>query len=174
MSLLLGFLSRDRNWVSACDHFLVVGQLAWPAIVRILIPIIIRLWPAVPEIPVIARLLVIFQLHPSTDAELERALAYNYKRKPKQHGPDKDTGVVKLDDAIKCVEQKIGDGNISRKGIIALAKLLFNPVEKTSPIGDSIIECLRESALRQDTPRVYSRSVRGFRRPAKGHGHGRI
>jgi hypothetical protein len=122
--------------------------------------------------PIVGRIIPLFNVKPSTDEDLARALNREFKRKPDKSINDA-SHVVKLDDAIKCVEKTISDGKLQSAGMLTLAKMLLDQSTGGSPIGDAIIACLRESVLRQDTVRTGSKVVRNPR-PAVGHGHGRF
>lgn len=143
-----------------------------PLPIEIVLPAIIRLFPQlVKNAPVVGKIVPLIDVKASQDEELARALKRNYKR-PKKANFNDEIYVIKLEDAIDCVEKAIGDGKLQTAGMITLAKMLFDQRTGGSPIGDKIITCLRENVLRQDTPRVI-KEFRGYHRPAKGHGKGR-
>jgi hypothetical protein len=140
--------------------------------IEILLPFIIRLFPQLVRAPIVGRIIPLFKVDPSTDADLARALQRDFKRKPDSRIND-NVHVIKLSDAISCVEKTISDGKLQSAGVITLAKMLLDQRTGGSPIGDAIIACLRENVLRQDTVRSGSKVIKSPR-PAKGHGHGRI
>jgi len=141
-------------------------------IIEILLPLIVRLFPSLVRLPVVGRIIPLFNVRPSTDEDLARALDREYKRPRRSQGSD-NTNVIKLDDAITVVEEVLGDGKLKAAGLLALAKELLDQSTGKSPIGDKIIEGLRENVLRQDTPRTTQPPKQKYHRPAEGHGEGR-
>jgi hypothetical protein len=139
---------------------------------EILLPIILRLFPALVRAPIVGRIIPLFNVKQSTDEDLARALARKYKR-PERKGFNDDVHVIKVSDAIDCVENVIGDGKVQAAGILVLAKMLFNQSTGGSPIGDKIIECLRDNCLSQESDRTTAKPKQRYHRPSLGHGEGR-
>lgn len=141
-------------------------------IIEILLPLIVRLFPQIARAPVLGKIIPLFNVKGATDEDLARALNREYKR-PQRRGFNDEIYVVKLEDAITCVEKTLSDGKLKSAGLITLAKQLLDPSTGKSPIGDAIIACLRESVLRQDRPRTTEPPRQKYHRPATGHGKGR-
>jgi len=144
-------------------------------IIRIL-PAILKLFPQLAKIPLIrGRLIPLNNIAPETDLDAARKLNRRFKRKPKE-GPADSSMVIIVDEAIKCVEDA-GNNNggviweVIKKGA---QQLILGGGEEnvTEQLLNPIVECIRENALRQDTPRIGHKVV-NQPRPAKGHGHGR-
>ena len=142
-----------------------------PQLIRLLIPILLRLFPVLPEIPVIGRIIVLFGIHPEPEEDLAAKLSRNFRRKQRP-GFNDNSRVVKVEEAIRCVESVIGNGKLQALGMIRLARMLLDQSTGGSPIGDAIIDCIRNHALPQSSKRVAS-SKRRYHRPSRGHGHGR-
>jgi hypothetical protein len=85
-----------------------------------------------------------------------------------------NSSVIKVSEAIKCVEEAMKDGKLLIAVIKGLVNALISKNFEGAPriLLDTIVTCIREHALRQDTPRVFSKTFR-YHRPSKGHGHGR-
>lgn len=85
-----------------------------------------------------------------------------------------NSSVIKVSKAIECVETSMRDGKLLLAVIKGLINALLSKNFEGAPriLLDSIVTCLRENALRQNTPRVFSKTFR-YHRPSKGHGHGR-
>lgn len=134
--------------------------------------------PELANIPVIGRLLlfVVGGKMPDGLHQVE-ALEDAAKKKKEDRATRKKRNaryVLKASDAMDCVEKNLMDGKL----VLALGKGILNTIlgrGQFAPdlIVDQIWTCIEEHELRQDTPRVKSEEPRGYRRPAKGHGHGR-
>lgn len=85
-----------------------------------------------------------------------------------------NSSVIKVSEAIKCVEESLKDGKVLLSVLKGLVNALMSQDFKGAPqiLLTSIVQCIRENALRQDTPRVFSKTFR-YHRPSRGHGHGR-
>lgn len=148
-----------------------------PDLVRILLPMIIRLCPELVQAKVTRGLVIPIQnINPLNEAEENRNLARKFRRQPRRDFKKDSSQVVNLDAAIKCIEENAKDGGIVakvvRRCVVALIQGGSGESNVTEQLMNPIVTCLREKALRQDTPRV-NRSGSFPHRPSRGHGHGR-
>lgn len=125
--------------------------------------------PVLLELPVVGRLLAPFFQTPGTETKavenLQKA-ADRQKDTRQKRKDDNNKYVIKVKDAMQCVEDHLGDGKL----LWTLVKSLAHTVIGRTQIGpdvimDEIFLCLEENALRQDTPRVR-RTVRYSKRPS--------
>jgi hypothetical protein len=126
---------------------------------EVLLPLIIRLFPTLVRTPLLGKIIPLFKIDPASDEALARALNRNFKRK-KKRGFNDNAHVVKLDEAIKCVEQVIGDGKLQAAGLLRLSKMLLDQKTGGSEIGDAIISCMREKILQQGNQRAVGKFVK--------------
>lgn len=147
-------------------------------IVRVIMPILLRLCPELRAGQVTKGLIEpIVNINPMNDADEARALNREFKRQPRKDGTKDSSQVVNLDQAIKCVEKAGGNGglvsSVIRDCVLVLLKGGYGSGDNTTEkLLNPIITCLRENALRQDTPRVKV-DKKFYHRPSKGHGKGR-
>jgi hypothetical protein len=127
----------------------------------------------IPQLKWLLGLIRLSQPLDETDAlqALNRALKWNPKLR--RQGPSDSSSVIKVSEALQCLKGQVNTGSrtldILQQGIRALYSTPHNALEG---FADSVTQCLRENALRQDTPRARRR-VTGHGRPARGHGYGR-
>jgi len=139
-----------------------------------IIPLIVRLFPQlVRQTFYRGSVVVANDVRPSTDTELERNLREKIKQKKKDQERDNQM-VIKVADAIACIEEKFNNTTIVKEFILVAVQSLWEGVQ-TQACGqrmfDAMAKCIREKALRQDTPRSAHRETT-HGRPARGHGHG--
>jgi len=146
--------------------------------VKILGPILVRLCPELRAGQITkGKIIPISDINPLNETEEARALNRQFKRQERNDGTKDSSQVINLDRAIKCVEEAGGKGGLVAQVLRDCVKVLIKggfgkDDNTTEKLLNPIITCLRENALRQDTPRVFS--TRGqYHRPARGHGHGR-
>jgi hypothetical protein len=154
------------------DKFLLIGQLT--QLVRML-PIVIRLFPELVKTTFYrGSVVVLNKVTPATDTDLERELARKIEQKASDQAKDNQM-VIKVAEAIKCCESTFNATTLVKEFVLVAIKSLIEG-KTTQACGqkmfDQMATCIRENALRQDTPRkfVYKGS---YHRPAKGHGSGR-
>jgi hypothetical protein len=145
-----------------------------PEIVRLL-PIIIRLFPQLVRTTFYRGFIRIFgEVKPLSDEELARDL--NRKIDTRSKDKDKDNQmVVKVKDAVHCVEVGFNETTLIKEFIlVAIRSLIAGRGDEAcgQRMFNQMSNCIREKALRHDTPRVI-KETRQYRRPAKGHGKGR-
>lgn len=140
-----------------------------------LVPLIVRLFPQlIRQTFYRGSVVVANQVTPTTDTELERNLAKKIKRRPQDETKDNQM-VIKVSAAIKCVEEHFNNTTLIKEFVLVAVKSLWEGVQSQScaqRMFDAMARCIRENALRQDTPRSAHRSST-HGRPARGHGHGR-
>lgn len=147
-------------------------------LVKVLLPILIRLLPEFRAAQVAkGKIIPISNINPINEAQEAEALNREFKRQPRKDQTKDSSQVINLDRAIKCVEESGGKGGlvsrVIRDCILVLLKGGYGKGDNTTEkLLNPIISCLRENALRQDTPRVLATS-RYYQRPARGHGRGR-
>ncbi len=145
-----------------------------PDIVR-LIPFIVRLFPQLVKTTFYRGSLVVAnKVTAATDEDLARDL--NRKIKQKESDKSKDNQmVIKVSEAIKCVEDNFNNTTLIKEFLLVACKSLVAGETQEAcgqKLFDKMARCIRENALRHDTPRVIS-SKRRYHRPSKGHGKGR-
>jgi len=113
--------------------------------------------------------------------EISKRIGRHLKRKTKKKKGD-DTMVIKVAEAIECVDKYFRDPATIRglaeetiSIIVALGESFIGkpPDDVLGEAADKCADCIRENALRQDTPRAAHRTTKKGR-PARGHGHGRV
>lgn len=150
-----------------------------PDIVRIILPMIVRLCPEILAGEKITRgkIVPLADVNPMNEAQEARNLSRKFKRQPRKDGRKDSSEVINLDKAIKIVEESGAKGGlvakVVRKCVVALIKGGTGAGNNvTEDLLNPVIKEMRENTLRQNTPRVNS-SKKSYHRPAKGHGHGR-
>jgi hypothetical protein len=142
-------------------------------VIPLLFPMLIDALVAL-RLPFLGRILSLFQ-HPIDDTqalqELNRAQNWRPKRKT---GFNDSAHVIKVSDAIACVQTQVNN----RLHWLAVAKevvksLVGTPGNSMAGLGDDVAECLREKALTQLTERIRRDTKTKLHRPALGHGKGR-
>jgi len=132
-----------------------------------ILPYIVRLFPALKTLPIVRGLAIpINDVQGITDPELARNLARKTTIK-KERSFNDETAVIKVSEAIKCIEEKFNDTTLLREFILVAAKQIIGDAETTAAqaIADRMGTCIRENSLRQDTPRVR-RTKRYSARPS--------
>ena len=125
------------------------------------------------RVPFLGRLLSLFQ-KPISDEDALKALQNAQNWRPRQRPGYTDTShVVKVSDAISCVQGQVND----RNHWIAVAKelvrsLVGTPQNSMAELGQAAAECIRDKSLSQKSERKPI-AKKGYHRPALGHGHGR-
>lgn len=140
-----------------------------------LIPIIVRLFPQLIKTTFYRGSVVVAnKVTPATDEQLDPNLERKIDRRREDQSKDNQM-VLKVSAALKCVEENFNNTTLIKEFIFVACESLLKGVQ-TKACGQRMFEkiatCIREHALRQDTPRAAHRSTR-YGRPAKGHGHGR-
>ena len=134
--------------------------------------------PFLLDVPILGRILAPFAFarHPGNEAraieELQNSMDKDKAtRVKKQH--ENSRYVIKVSEAMKCVENHYANGNALWEFVKAVGRnFLSSETAGTDVLLNECYRCLEENRLRQDTPRVFSKTFR-YHRPSKGHGHGR-
>jgi hypothetical protein len=141
-----------------------------------LIRTLVTLAPALKNVPILGRVIIALSgVKPIDGAkELEELQAAKDKlrKQRKKLADDNNKYVIKVSEAMKCVEKNIDGAMLSKIGRSIIDVLSGNPQDLGTEIIDPINKCMMEERLRQDTPRKGKRDSR-IARPAKGHGVGR-
>jgi len=137
----------------------------------------VALAPVLLELPVVGRFLATFQPTPESETKAVEEIQKKADQEKKTRQKKRDENnkyVIKVSDAMDCVEDNLGEGGILWEFAKSIAHIVTGGDSRTGPdvILDNIYNCLEENRLRQDTPRVTS-TKRGPHRPARGHGAGR-
>jgi hypothetical protein len=133
-----------------------------------ILPYIVRLFPGLRTLPIVKGLAIpINDVQGITDPELARALDRKTEIK-KQQGFNDETAVIKVSEAIKCIQDKFNDTTLLKELVLIAAQQLIGDAKVTAAQGmaDRMADCIRENALRQDTPRVL-RTKRYQARPSR-------
>jgi hypothetical protein len=139
-----------------------------------LLGILLRLFPELLQIETRGKLVPLNNVKVSSEEELARELNPKYKIKPRERGGKDSSEVIKLSDAVECVVDSLNQKGIVWELVKAAARDLvagkseFLPGDK---LKDTLIDCLRENVMRQDTVRNSDRHTHTGR-PARGHGYG--
>lgn len=140
-----------------------------------LMPIIVRLFPQLVKATFYrGSVVTLNKVTPSPDEDLERELNRKIKQKSADKSKDNQM-VVKVSDAVACIEKGFNDTTLIKEFILTAAKALLEGRQSVAcgqRMFDQMATCVRQKALRQDTPRAAHRTTR-IGRPAKGHGKGR-
>lgn len=118
------------------------------------------------------------ELAAQTDALMQAQIKRHVRTKKRKKEKSDDWQVIKVADAIDCVETWQTDPKVLYQLAKNIVSTILDPALPGGPSfelpdpGEQIIQCIRENALRQDTPRV-PKTVSYYARPAKGHGFGR-
>jgi hypothetical protein len=147
-----------------------------PRVLPSLIPIIVKMFPAVRELPIIRGLAIpLMDVEPTSDLLLERALQHRIriKRNPKK---TKDTSmVITVESACDCVERVLSSGKFQKLGVLEAARILQGgKATGENPIAEAMAECFRENVLFQKNPRARQHAYTYEKRPCRGHGFGNI
>lgn len=145
-----------------------------PNLLPEILPAILRLFPLMRELPIIRGVAIpINDVVPMSDEEVARALNPKTKIKDDKHFNDA-THLVKCSDVMRCIENKFNDTTLLKEFlVIAAGRLVGNTGTAAQNLADKMATCVREHALRQDTPRTTSPPRQKYHRPSKGHGTGR-
>jgi hypothetical protein len=158
-------------------HFLVY----FPAIALVQeIPPIVRtlvtLAPALARVPILRGLIIALNgVKPINDKQvLEELQAAKDKLKKVRTklADDNNKYVIKVSEAMKCVEDNVSGKLLAGLGRAIIATLSGKAQDLGTEIIDPINRCMIEKRLRQDTPRKAHKESR-IARPARGHGTGR-
>jgi len=151
-----------------------------PAEFTKLLPLIVKLFPELVK-PTFYRgaIGLLSKTDPTPDENLERALQTKTRVKKDKTFNDA-TAVLKVSDAIKCLEDNFNETSLMKEVALRVVKDFFNdvvkgtkePISAAQNLADKMANCFREHALRQDTPRAKHRTT-SHGRPARGHGKGR-
>jgi hypothetical protein len=140
-----------------------------PAIIRTLV----TLAPALRNVPLLGRLIVALQgVKPISETKvLEELQAAKDKlrKERKKLADDNNKYVIKVSEAMQCVEKNVDGALLSKIGKAVIDVLTGNPQDLGTEIMDPINKCMLENRLRQDTPRNVKRDTT-HGRPARGHG----
>ena len=118
--------------------------------------------------------MVLNRVKPASDTDLERQLNRKIERRVEGF-PNAKTHVLKLSDALKCVESTFNETTLIAEFVLVAAQSLIEG-EQSRACGqkmfDKIEECMIEKLLSQKTARKTVRESR-HGRPARGHGAGK-
>jgi hypothetical protein len=133
--------------------------------------------PTIGKVPVLGRIVSLLQV-PDNEAEYLEVLkreSDKAKRTRKRKRDENNRYVIKVSDALQCVEDNFYDPKTAWTFVKGLLSGLAEGKGKTgfSALGDAVSECIIENALRQDTPRVKVDRKNWPHRPSKGHGYGK-
>jgi hypothetical protein len=113
-------------------------------------------------------------VRPATDEDLARELDQKIKQNPSDKAKDNQR-VVKVSDAVACVENTFNSTTLIKEFVLVAAKSLISGTQ-TQACGqsmfDAMAKCIRDKALSQLSARDIKRST-SIGRPALGHGKGR-
>jgi len=146
-----------------------------PSVLPDILPAIIRLFPAMRSLPIIRGVAIpINDVKSMTDEELARALNPKTKIDPKKDFNDA-THLVKCSDVKSCVEDRFNDTTLLKEFLLAACQRLIGTGGSAGQgIAQRIMDCVREHALSQASPRTKTKPKQKYHRPSLGHGTGRF
>lgn len=144
------------------------------------IPQIVRtavtLLPQLAKIPGLGKIIIALNKVPTNDTEaLEKMQGeFDKKKKERERAQQQNSRyVIKVSEAMKCVDKSFDSANLVWEFVKSIGSLVSGgSTQVTDEMRSQISRCLEENRLRQDTPRVFSKTFR-YHRPSKGHGKGR-
>jgi hypothetical protein len=133
--------------------------------------------PGIARIPLLGRLIVAFG-HPITDTQaLEQFQSAADRNKKTRLRTQHDTNkrVIKVGDALKCVESSIMDGKIG----LAFARGVVNMLSGSADVPGEVLykeieRCILAKMLGQGSRRSGNVRRTSSHRPSRGHGRGRF
>lgn len=138
-----------------------------------LLPFIIRLFPELVTGPLIrGRLIPLSQIKPASDEDLARELNRKVDLSPRRDGTQDSSQVIQLSEAINCVSSSFNNTTLIKEFLLVAVRSLIEGTTSRAAgqrMFNAMVECLRENALRQDTPRTLHETKTKFHRPAVGH-----
>jgi hypothetical protein len=140
-----------------------------------MLPLIVRLFPdLVKHTFARGKIVVLNDIDPTPDSELDRFLARKIAVRRKRHSED-DTQVVKVADAVGAVEDAMNKKGLVRDFALGAINTIIGTVGGSTVAGQNVAQAIcdeiRSKALRQDTPKIKNVKIREHR-PARGHGRG--
>lgn len=140
-----------------------------------LLPALIRIAPELVTGTVTrGKIIALADVKPESETDLARKLDRKTKAKKRRKYNDA-VHVVKVADAIKCIEDQFNNTSLLVQFLLGAAKAALGDEEARTAaqgLADKMAECIRDKSLTQKNPRVLGTS-RYYQRPAKGHGRGR-
>jgi len=144
------------------------------------IPILVRtaleILPGLTEIPVLGRLLTVLNKQPQNEAKYVEQLQSEFDKKKDQRkklADDNNKYVIKVKDAIQCVETNLLNGKVALSLVKGITNTLAGKVGGAPEVLlEPILQCMLSKRLTQLNPRISS-NKRRYHRPSKGHGKGR-
>jgi hypothetical protein len=160
-------------------NFLLIAPILVFSLIQEIPPIvrtIVTLAPSIANLPLIRGLIIglsgVKQINEKKVLEELQAAKDKLRKQRKKLADDNNKYVIKVSEAMKCVESNVDGALLAKVGRAIIATLSGSPQDLGTEIMDPINKCMMEKRLRQDTPRNVKRdSTHG--RPAKGHGHGK-
>jgi hypothetical protein len=142
-----------------------------------LIRTLVTLAPALRNLPVLGKLIValsgVKQINDKQVLEELQAAKDKLRKQRKKLADDNNKYVIKVSEAMKCVENNIDGALLKKIGSTIIDVLTGSPKDLGTEIIDPINKCMMENRLRQDTPRKGHKPETKIARPARGHGHGK-
>lgn len=133
--------------------------------------------PSLGKVPLLGKIISFIDV-PQDDTqwvEEMRKASEQGKRTRRRQRDENNRYVVKVSDALDCVEKHLYDPKTAWnfiKGVVSgLAE--GKGASGFSKIGDAVSECIIAASLRQDTPRTKVTRKDWPHRPSVGHGYGR-
>ncbi len=135
--------------------------------------------PFLLDIPILGRILSPFRFsrHPANEAKVIEQLQASQDKDKETRKKTKQRNaryVIKVSEAMECVEKHYGNGAALWEFVKAIGRAIAgSDTAGTDVLMNEVFKCLEENRLRQDTPRVKGEPSGKYVRPRKGHGHGR-
>jgi hypothetical protein len=137
----------------------------------------IELFPQLLRIPLIGRLLSAFRQNPYNEHQAIEALqgASDRNRETRTRlKRENNKHVIKVSDAMQCVEDQLADGRLAWTLFRSLGRTLIGleGADAAEATMTAIFDCFVRKKLTQSRPRTSTRTTT-HGRPARGHGKGR-
>jgi hypothetical protein len=143
--------------------------------VPILIRTLVTLAPALANLPILRGVIIALSgvkpINEKKVLEELQAAKDKLRKTRKKLADDNNKYVIKVSEAMKCVEENIDGALLKKIGSTIIDVLTGSPKDLGTEIIDPINRCMMENRLRQDTPRHGQKTTK-IARPAVGHGTG--
>lgn len=144
-----------------------------PEVVRVALIIM----PELANIPVLGRIALLLsrggELNDTKPLEEFDRAKERQKQTRERERKESARYVIKVSDALQCCEDSLFNSTVLLSFLKGLVNVIIGKTQTMDDLMyDKIKLCMLEKRLRQDTPRVFSKTFR-YHRPSKGHGHGR-
>ena len=137
---------------------------------------VIEVFPQLLEIPLLGRILSAFRQVPFNDARQIEALqssADKNKATRTKLKRENNKHVIKVNDAMQCVEDQLADGRLAWTLFKSFGSVLAGNASDAADVTmQQIFDCMKRKTLSQRSTRVHEPTKTGYTRSPSGHGRG--